>query len=65
MQGGGIMAHKHPIYDTDPHFKIDGDTRVIINASDVKVALMQGDHNSERFTFEIPRYVDGHDMSAL
>lgn len=57
------MAHEHPIYDTDPHFKIDGDTRIIINASDVKVALMQGDHNSERFTFEIPRYVDGHDMS--
>nr|DAG84986.1 MAG TPA: hypothetical protein [Caudoviricetes sp.] len=57
------MAHKHPVYDTDPHFKIDGDTRVIINMSDVKVALMQGDHNSERFTFEIPRYVDGHDMS--
>lgn len=24
---------------------------------------MQGDHNSERFTFELPRYVDGHDMS--
>ena len=57
------MAHKHPIYDTDPHFKIDGNTRAIINMSDVKVALMQGDHNSERFTFEIPRYVDGHDMS--
>lgn len=57
------MVHKHPIYDTDPHFKIDGDTRVITNVSDVKVALMQGDHNSERFTFEIPRYVDGHDMS--
>lgn len=57
------MPHKHPIYDTDPHFKIDGDTRVITNMSDVRVALMQGDHNSERFTFEIPRYVDGHDMS--
>lgn len=57
------MAHKHPVYDTDPHFKIDGDTRVIINMSDVKVVLMQGDHNSERFTFEIPRYIDGHDMS--
>lgn len=57
------MPHKHPIYGTDPHFKIDGDTRVITNMSDVKVALMQGDHNSERFTFEIPRYVDGHDMS--
>ena len=24
---------------------------------------MQNDHNSERSTFEIPRYVDGHDMS--
>ena len=24
---------------------------------------MQNDHNSERFTFEIPRYVDGHDMN--
>lgn len=57
------MPHKHPIYDTDQHFKIDGDSRVVTNMSDVKVALMQGDHNSERFTFEIPRYVDGHDMS--
>jgi hypothetical protein len=26
--------------------------------------VVQGDHNSERFTFEIPRYTDGHDMSA-
>ena len=24
---------------------------------------MQNDHNSERFTFEIPRYIEGHDMS--
>jgi hypothetical protein len=25
---------------------------------------MQNDHNSERFTFDIPRYIDGHDMSV-
>ena len=24
---------------------------------------MQHDHNSERFTFEIPKYIEGHDMS--
>ena len=56
------MAHIHSIYDTDPHFVIDPKTRKIKNDSG-KVILVQGDHNSERFTFEIPRYVDGHDMS--
>jgi hypothetical protein len=24
---------------------------------------MRGDHNSERYEFQIPRYIDGHDMS--
>ena len=56
------MGHKHSLYDTDPHFTIDPATRRIKNESG-KVTLVQGDHNSERFTFEIPRYVDGHDMS--
>lgn len=56
------MAHIHSIYDTDPHFIIDPKTRRIKNDSG-KTVLVQGDHNSERFTFEIPRYVDGHDMS--
>ena len=56
------MAHKHSIYDTDPHFKIDPATRAIQNESG-KVKLMQYDHKSERFTFEIPRFIDGHDMS--
>lgn len=55
--------HEHIIYDNDPHFKIDIDTRAITNMSEVKTALMQGDHKSERFTFEMPRYKDGHDMS--
>lgn len=57
------MAHKHSVYDTDPHFKIDPATRSITNLSTTKIFVVQHDHNSERFTFEIPRYIDGHDMS--
>jgi hypothetical protein len=57
------MAHLHSVYDTDNHFRIDPITKAIKNNSNSKVKLMQGDHNSERFTFEIPRLVEGHDMS--
>lgn len=57
------MAHIHSIYDTDPHFTIDPDTRKILNQSTTKTTLMQGDHNSERFTFEMPRKIDEHDMA--
>lgn len=56
------MAHVHSIYDTDLHFIIDPISRKITSESG-KVILMQKDHNSERFTFEIPRFVEGHDMS--
>lgn len=56
------MAHLHSIYDTDKHFKIDPITRNITSESP-KMTLMQYDHNSERFTFEIPRFIEGHDMS--
>ena len=55
------VIHKHPVYDTDLHLLIDPITREITNNSG-KTIVMQFDHNSERFTFEIPRYVDGHDM---
>lgn len=57
------MAHIHRVYDTDGHFIIDGDTRQLKNASQARVNLVQYDHNSERVTFELERYVDGHDMS--
>jgi hypothetical protein len=57
------MAHIHSIYDTDPHFKIDGKTRKVTNLSDVKAVIFQYDHNSERFTFELPKLIDGHDMT--
>lgn len=56
------MAHTHAVIDSDNHFIINPVTREITNNSK-KVKLMQGDHASEIFTFEIPRYVDGHDMS--
>ena len=57
------MAHLHNVYDTDKHFVIDSRKREIENQSLTKVSLIQNDHNSERFTFEIPRYIEEHDMS--
>lgn len=56
------MIHEHIVQDTDKHFSIDPVTREIVNESG-KIVLVQGDHKSEQFTFSIPRYVDGHDMS--
>lgn len=56
------MAHQHTVSDTDKHFTINPETREIINESG-KITLIQNDHNSERFTFDIPMLVDGHDMS--
>ena len=56
------MAHKHNVYDTDNHFVIDPVSRIIRQESG-KTKLMQHDHNSERYTFELPRYIEGHDMS--
>ena len=56
------MPHSHQIYDSDKHFVIDPITRNITNNSS-KLTIMQYDHNSERFTFEIPKIIEGHDMS--
>lgn len=57
------MPMKHSIYDSDTHYSIDPVTRKFKNELSTKTTLIQRDHNSERFTFEIPRYVEGHDMS--
>ena len=56
------MAHTHSIVDNDNHFVIDPVTRTVQNNSN-KVRLVQNDHNSERFTFECPRFIEEHDMS--
>lgn len=56
------MGHLHSIYDTDSHFKVNATTRAITDVSNSKNSIVQYDHGSERFTFEIPRYIEGHDM---
>ncbi len=57
------MSHIHSVSDSDARFIINPITRQIKNESSRKTTLIQYDHNSERFTFELPRYVEGHDMS--
>ena len=57
------MSHESKIRDTETHFIINPEMRTITTASSGNNVLVQNDHNSERFTFEIPRYVDGHDMA--
>ena len=55
-------VHIHSVSDSDAHFVIDPDTRQITSMSPTPNVLMQNDHRSEIYTFEIPRYVEGHDM---
>ena len=57
------MSHIHAVKDSDTNFKINPITRQVKNESSRKTTLIQYDHNSERFTFEIPRYVEFHDMA--
>lgn len=57
------MAHTHTIIDHDDHFVIDPVTRKIHPETPAKNKLVRQDHNCERYTFEIPRYIEGHDMS--
>ena len=58
------MAHIHEVLDSDKCFTIDPITRSIVNdAGNKKTQLIQNDHNSERFSFKLPRYIEGHDMS--
>lgn len=58
-----VPTHTHIVADQDSYFVINPDTREIENASRTKNILMQFDHNSEKFTFELARYVEGHDMT--
>ena len=63
MKGAKNMPHTHLVLDDDPHFIISDDTRVITSTS-TNLKLIQYDHNSERFTFECPKIIEGHDMSS-
>ena len=57
------MYHIHNVIDTDKHYIINSITRAVSNSAETKNILFQYDHNSERFTFELPRIIDGHDMT--
>lgn len=57
------MPHEHIITDHDNHFIIDPVTRKIQPETHEKNKLVEGDHNSEKYTFEIPKSIEGHDMS--
>lgn len=58
-----IPDHTHVMADDDSYFVINPETRKIENYGANRKVIMQHDHNSEIFTFQIPRYVDGHDMT--
>ena len=55
------MAHSHQVVDDDKSFIIDSATRTISNPATNKLILIQHDHNSERFTFELDKVIEGHD----
>ena len=57
------MAHSHQVVDDDKSFIIDSATRTISNPATNKLILIQHDHNSERFTFELDKVIEGHDMT--
>lgn len=61
-KGGYTMPHRTKIKDKDPVFEVDTITRLIKSKSTSKTTVIQYDHNSERFTFSLPRFVEGHDM---
>ena len=57
------MAHLHEVKDTDPHFKILPEEDMAIAPTGEVKALKQGDIRSERYSFSMPRRIEGHDMS--
>ena len=51
------------VIDFDNCFMVDPFTREITSKKPQKNVLIQNDHNSERFTFEVPRFIEGRDIS--
>lgn len=56
------MAHLHEIRDDDARFTVEPESKTIIYSDEYLPILCKGDHNSELFTFEIPRYIEEHDV---
>ena len=58
-----IPEHTHMMVDSDNYFVIDPITRTIKNMTSSPLIIMQRDHKSTIYTFQLSRYIDGHDMS--
>jgi hypothetical protein len=58
-----MEANIHPVYDTGERFTIDPITRSIKCEDRDRIYLVREEHNSEVFTFTMPRYIEGHDMA--
>ena len=58
-------SHIHPniVVDADVHFTIDTVTKAISSGGNKKLSIMQYDHNSERYSFDIDKEIDGHDLT--
>ena len=66
-----VKSHIHVddiIVDPDVHFAINTTTRMISNQNEDKVnkklTLMQYDNKSERYSFDIDRKIDNHDLMS-
>lgn len=57
------MSHSHTPVDSDKSFVINPIDKTITNPSGNKNTVIQYDHNSEVFTFQIPKIIEGHDMT--
>lgn len=57
------MSHKHSVVDDDPILEIDAISRSIINQNGFPEKILQGDHNCERLTFQLPIDIEGHLMT--
>ena len=59
-------VHEKIVIDSDVHFTIDTTTRMISNRNadkvNKKLVLTQYDNKSERYSFDVDRYIDGHDL---
>lgn len=57
------MEHKHEVTDQDRCFCIDPAKDMAITCEGKVKGLKRGDHNSEIYSFSMPRVIEGHDMS--
>lgn len=61
-----VLNHPHVddiIVDADEHFTIDTTTRAISSESNKKLTIMQYDNKSERYSFDVNKIIDGHDLT--